>query len=254
MIHMYHVKNIQILTLIGLLFAIIFTPVSYASLKVNKLFQTANDYGNGSFTLTNSSKVKSYVKADIVKLETVNGELKKTPLTRDNFPLWDLAISPAKTVLYPGEIKDFSVKYLCQKDCDRSKDLVYQVRFVPVEPPKDESGQSVNLLFGVGPAYVIPARDSKIDYDLDYDKEKKTITLFNTGTSFLKMEVDGCPVTATNEAPSLKKMACRGVFYILSGRKKEFMLPENMLKFGSAKVTVVNHDQSYEKSHNISSL
>ncbi|WP_219811970.1 hypothetical protein [Vibrio jasicida] len=224
-----------------------------ANMRVENMFVISNEYGNGLISLTNSSANKMYVRADIIKLETVNGELKKTPLTRDNFPLWDLAVSPAKTVMNPGEIKDFSIKYLCQSNCDRSKDLVYQVQFVPVDPPKKVEGQSVSFRFGVAPAYIIPAQGSEIDYEFSFDKTNKVITLDNTGDGFLKMEVDGCPDTSSEVVPSVKKVACRGVFYILGGRKKEIFLKENMLKYG-AKVTVANHDQSYEKSHNISGL
>lgn len=225
-----------------------------ANIQVENMFVISNEHGNGLISVTNRSTSKQYVKADIIKLETVNGELKKIPLTRDNFPLWDLAVSPAKTVMNPGEIKDFSIKYLCQENCDRSKDLVYLVQFVPADPPQNIKGQTVNFRFGIAPAYIIPAENDEIDYELSFDKSKKMITVDNTkGTGVLKMEIDGCPATPSEVVPSVKKVSCRGVFHILGGRKKEFFLKENMLKYG-AKVTVANHDQSYEKAHNISGL
>lgn len=226
--------------------------IAEANIRVNKMLQTANEHGNGTFTLTNGGKGNLYVKAEITKLDTENGELKKIPLTRENFPLWDLAVSPSKTILHPGEIKDFSLKYLCQKDCDRTKDLVYQVTFLPVEPPKDSKGQSVGLRFGVAPVYILPAEESNVNYDFNYDDKSRTIKLTNNSNTFLKMEVDGCREESNNElAPT--ESACRAVFYSLAGRVRDIVLPKNMVEFG-AKVTVANHDQSYEKSHNISGL
>lgn len=254
---MFHVKKSAVLSAISgttLLFcSLLFSAQCNAALQVDKMFHTSNEHGNGTFTLSNNSSNRVYVKAEVVKLETVDGKLKKTPLTRDNFPLWDLAISPSKAVLNGGEVKDFSVKYLCENNCDRSKDRVYQIRFLPVPPPEDIKGQSIGFRFGVGPAYIIPSLESKVDYDFDYDNKEKKITLYNKGNGFLKMEVNGCPTTTTDTAPSVRKVACRGVFYILAGRKKEFVLPKSM-KNDSVKITVANYDQSYEKSHNIFDL
>ncbi|PSW16845.1 hypothetical protein C9I98_20025 [Photobacterium sanctipauli] len=104
--------------------------------QLDTLFQTSNENGNGIFTLTNTNNKSIFVQGEVLQIKTEKGEIKKVPLNRDNFMIWDLAVNPSKLRLLPGEVRDVAVKYLCQSNCDRSSDLVYQIRFSPVSPPK----------------------------------------------------------------------------------------------------------------------
>lgn len=209
---------------------------------VDSLFKSSNERGHGVFTVSNQGREPLYLTGEVSRIETQDGEIKKIPLTRDNFPLWDLALNPTKAVLQVGEVRDFSVKYLCETQCDRSEDLVYQIRFSPSVEASSNEGQQVSFLFGMAPYYVIPALKQKVDYEWDYQEEKKEININNTGNTFLKVELNQCRKQRTKEMSQ-----CRAVYYVLSGHHKTISLPEF---FDDAPITVkvANHDQSIEKT------
>ncbi|CAH1534392.1 conserved exported hypothetical protein [Vibrio owensii] len=232
-----------------------FNPIScslmlFSSIAVNSvsatptftldtLFKTSNENGNASFTLRNTQRENVFVKGEVLQVKVVDGEIKKIPLTRDNFPLWDLAINPAKLRLLPGEVRDVAVKYLCQKDCDRTKDLVYQIRFSPIAAPSDSNEQRVDIGFGMAPYYIIPALDPKVTYEWNYDEEKHEVRVNNTGNTYLKIEVDNC----NNKLRTVKN--CVAVYNVLAGRVLDIDLPDT-LKGKNVRVTVADHDQRYQ--------
>ncbi|WP_104038748.1 hypothetical protein [Vibrio jasicida] len=213
---------------------------------VDTLFKSSNKNGNEIFTVSNQGREALYLNSEVLRIELHDGEIKKVPLTRDNFPLWDLAVNPTKAVLQVGEVRDFTVKYLCETNCDRSEDLVYQVRFFPSTEVDGKQGQQVNFLFGMAPYYVIPALEQKVDYQWDYQASKRQIEVTNTGNTFIKVELSQC-----HEQQSAKEKAqCRVVHHILAQRHKVITLPET---FDDAPVSVrvANHDQSIEKTFNL---
>lgn len=206
---------------------------------LDSLLKSGNDDGHGSFTLTNSESETVYVKGEVVQIKVVDGDIKKIPLTRENFPLWDLSINPSKLRLLPGEVRDVAVKYLCQKDCDRSKDSVYQIRFTPVSAPEKIDGQKVVFAFGLAPYYVVPALTSEVDYDWSYDEDAHVVSVYNKGNTYLKIEFDNCNNNLR------KERRCRAVFNVLSGRKLDIKLEEG-LRGNNVNVTVADHDQRFE--------
>ncbi|MBY7710588.1 hypothetical protein JJB90_23830 [Vibrio alginolyticus] len=209
---------------------------------VDSLFKSSNERGHGVFTVSNQGREPLYLTGEVLRIETHDGEIKKVPLTRDNFPLWDLALNPTKAVLQVGEVRDFSVKYLCETQCDRSEDLVYQIRFYPSVEESSNEGQQVSFLFGMAPYYVIPALKQEVNYEWDYQPEKKEIHITNTGNTFLKVELSQC-----HKQRAKGKSQCRAVYHVLSKHHKTISLPAF---FDDAPITVkvANHDQSIEKT------
>lgn len=234
---------VKYIAVIILTFCTTMQALASPAFNVDSLFKSSNQKGHGIFTVSNQAEEPLYLNADVLRIEVQDGKIKKVPLTRDNFSLWDLALNPTKAVLQVGEVRDFSVKYLCEKQCDRSKDLVYQVRFYPsVEVSAKDKEQKVSFLFGMAPYYVIPALKQKVDYEWNYQKEKKKIQIHNTGNTFLKVELSQCDVQHTQNTSQ-----CRAVYHVLSGRNKTILLPEY---FDDAPISVkiANHDQSIEKT------
>ncbi|EJE8675977.1 hypothetical protein M5236_004704 [Vibrio parahaemolyticus] len=216
--------------------------VASPTFNVDSLFKSSNERGHGMFTVSNQGREPLYLTGEVLRIETQHGEIKKIPLTRDNFPLWDLALNPTKAVLQVGEVRDFSVKYLCETQCDRSEDLVYQIRFYPSVEDTINNGQQVSFLFGLAPYYVIPALKQKVNYEWDYQKEKHEIYINNTGNTFLKIELSQCHAQRAKG-----KSQCRAVYYVLSGRHKTISLPA-FFDDSPITVKVANHDQSIEKT------
>ncbi|MEI6858745.1 MAG: hypothetical protein V5788_02975 [Shewanella sp.] len=211
-----------------------------AALNLDTLFLSSNKNGNGIFTASNSTQAKEYIKVTVVKVDVQGNKLIKTPLTRDNFLEWDLVVNPAKTMLQPGESKNFAVKYLCKEDCFRETDSLYQVRFVPTAPPGDKEGTHVSIRFGMAPYYVIPATEQHVEYSLDINDDTHSVTIDNTGNTFLKVEFNACNVLL------MDNKNCRAVYQILAGRSRTIDLPDSMAG-KNVKVTVANHDQSIQE-------
>lgn len=211
--------------------------------QLDTLLLSANASGNGVFTVTSSAKETLYLEASVVKITMNNGEIEKVPLTRDNFPLWDVAVNPTKLVMRPGESKPVAVKYLCQSNCAREEDSVYQVRFTPaLEDSGGDNQQDVQFRFGLAPYYVIPALEQNVDYSWEYDEEKQEVAIHNTGNTMVKVEFDNC-----NNLDGMRTTSCRAVYPILAGRYKKIELPEG-LHGNNVQVKVANHDQSIERN------
>lgn len=226
-------------------FAVWTTQVLGASplFDIDSLLKPSNERGHGTFTITNEGGEPIYLTGEILRIETQDGEIKKTPLTRDNFPLWDLALDPTKAILQAGEVRDFSVKYLCESQCDRSQDLVYQIRFFPTVEEQTNKGQQVSFLFGMAPYYVIPALQQKVDYEWDFLEEDREIHIANTGNTFIQVELNQC-----HKQRNVKKASqCRAMYHVLSGRRKIITLP-TFFDDSPIVVKVANHDQSIEKT------
>ena len=214
---------------------------SFASptFTLDSLLKSGNEDGHGFFTMSNTQRETIYVKSEIFQIKVADGNINKIPLTRENFPLWDLSVNPSKLRLMPGEVRDVAVKYLCQKDCDRSKDSVYQIRFSPAEAPEKMDGQKVIFAFGLAPYYIVPALVSEVDYDWNYNKDSHTVSIYNKGNTYLKIEFDNCNNNLREER------RCRAVFNVLAGRKLDIKLEEG-LRGNNVNVTVADHDQRFE--------
>lgn len=231
----FQLLNLSILTA-GVLFHSII--VNAQTLSVDNLIKVGNDSGHGSFTLSNYQREAIYVDSEVLQIKVVDGQIKKIPLTRDNFPIWDLAVNPSKLRLLPQELRDVAVKYLCQTDCDRSRDLVYQVRFSPITPPEESDEQKVSFTFGVAPYYIVPALEPEVDYTWEYNEAAQIVRVRNTGNTYLKVEFDNC-----NDLSEVN--SCRATYHILAGRKMDIKLPEGV-QGNNVQVTVADHDQRNE--------
>lgn len=158
--------------LISTLFTLLACSQAHA-FAISDMLLVSNKDGNGVFTLSNNdNREPIFVLANVSQVKIANNKLQKVPLTKANFPLWDLAVSPGKTVLKSNESKNFAIKNLCEKNCDVVVDKVYQVNFIPqpythkdTDPEKDNK---VNFLFGFSPYYIIPATVFDVKYHIDY--------------------------------------------------------------------------------------
>ncbi|QEL43523.1 hypothetical protein [Vibrio parahaemolyticus] len=67
------------------------------------------------FTLTSTKGEPEYISGEIEQVSVEDGAIKKIKLTKDNLPIWDLALLPTKVILYPGEMRRVAVKKLMPK-------------------------------------------------------------------------------------------------------------------------------------------
>ncbi|HIF9081099.1 TPA: hypothetical protein ACX6NP_003960 [Photobacterium damselae] len=206
-----------------------------------------NDSGNGIFTVTSDLTRTEFINIEINKVLASENKIEKIPYTRENFPMWDLATSPGKLVLHPGEAKDVAVKFLCQKKCrNENSDLVYQVNFIPVnDPNKKDKKQKVSMLFGMAPYYIIPAKNPKYDYSYKFSKENKELTIKNSGNSYLNFNVDNCKDKNIPEGKD-----CSVNYHLLANRERKVKIPEHLISHSTI-LRVANHDESFLKKNHL---
>lgn len=208
--------------------------------SIDKMLLIAREDGNGVFTLTSSKTEPEYIKGSVSQVKVENGELEKVELTKDNLPLWDLALLPNKLILNPGERRRVSVKNLCQVNCyDLEKDKVYQVTFMPSVIDGDKKESRIGINYGYAPYYIVPARNANVDYEVKYNGSE--VYVENNGNTFFYIQFDNCkPNSVSNK--------CKQTNTILSGRKKTIKLAEGLQNVDSLSVKVANHDYSYNKN------
>ncbi|MEL7440300.1 MAG: hypothetical protein AAGJ58_17490 [Pseudomonadota bacterium] len=105
-------------------------PLSSHAIGIDNMMTFA-DNDKGHFTITNSEDYRQFIQVAMSKVTTQDGQLVKTPLTRNNLPDWDIAVRPARTVIDPRLQKNFEVSYQPKVGADKTKDHMYQVTFVP---------------------------------------------------------------------------------------------------------------------------
>ncbi|WP_299141287.1 hypothetical protein [uncultured Vibrio sp.] len=218
------------------------TSLSHA-FSIDKMLLISGEDGNGVFTLTSSKAEPEYIKGSVSQVKVENGELDKVELTKDNLPLWDLALLPNKLILNPGERRRVSVKNLCQVNCDNlEEDKVYQVTFMPSVIEGNNEKSKIGINYGYAPYYITPAKHSNIDYKVTYNGLE--VYVENNGNTFFYMQFDNCKPNSVNNQ-------CKQTNTILSGRKKTIKLAKGLQNVDSLSVKVANHDYSYNKKINI---
>ncbi|MFS1463014.1 hypothetical protein BCU30_017105 [Vibrio lentus] len=222
---------------------LLMTTFSSHAFSIDKMLLIAGEDGNGVFTLTSSKSQPEYIKGGVSQVKVENGELDRVELTKDNLPLWDLALLPNKIILNPGERRRVSVKNLCQANCDNlKKDKVYQVTFMPSIIDGDKKESRIGINYGYAPYYIVPAKVSNVDYKVKYSGSE--VYVENNGNTFFYIQFDNCK-------PNSVSQKCKQTNTILSGRKKAIKLAEGLQNVDSLSVKVANHDYSYNRSFTI---
>lgn len=199
-----------------------------------------------SFTVTNTANYRQFIQVGITQLDVKDGELVKTPYTRENIDDWSLAIRPARTVIEPKLSKLFQVEHTLPAVYAASRDHAYQLSFIPT--PYFEEGEpathSVKIAVGFAPIVIVPAKQDKpIQYQMRYNG-KGQMTLSNHGETYLRASLDACPANVADK----DKKTCSTVVYALSGRNLPITLPEGMKNSGKINVELSTHRFDYKKT------
>lgn len=211
-------------------------PLTSSAFTVDNMILVANKDNNGVLTITSNSKEPEYIKGFINKIDVVDGDIKKVKLTKDNLPLWDLALIPNKVILNPGERRRLSMKNLCKKNCEIGKDRVYQVVLLPTT--KDEEEESaVGINFGYAPVFIIPTSQPDISYDFSFKDGKLNVN--NKSNTMLYVQINNCTESLTKN--------CSESYTVVSGREKSFEVPAGVKNADSLKLRVASHDYSYDE-------
>ncbi|OCH16782.1 hypothetical protein A6E05_02835 [Aliivibrio sp. 1S165] len=226
----------------GLLLAALSPQLSYASIGINSMVEFA-EKGQGLFTISNVADYRQFLSVAVSSISVVDGELVKTPYTRENIDSWSLTVRPARTVIDPKLKKDFKLRYEAKASESAERDKMYQLTFVPT--PYFAKGEPethvMQIAIGFAPIFVVPAeKDQPLDYDVTYKGE--SIQLVNNGNSYLRAIFDACPESAKGDA----RKACSKVVYGLSGRNLTIPLPPEMQSASQIKAEFSTHNLTYK--------
>lgn len=211
-----------------------------SAFSVDKMILVSDEYNNGILTVMSTSSKPEYIGGFINKIEIIDGEINKVKLDKNNLPLWDMALIPNRIILNPGERRRIALKNLCQSNCNVGKDKMYQIVLMPVtEEGKEINSVGINL--GYAPVFIIPADKVKTEYKLSL--ANGILSAENNGNSLIYLNVDSC-------SDDFKKN-CSLNYTLLSGRKKNYSIPTEMIKNGLLKVKVANYDYSYNETEYI---
>ncbi|MGF1803882.1 hypothetical protein L4C31_01350 [Aliivibrio sifiae] len=221
-------------------------PLSANAFSVDTMVLVSDPAGNGVFTLTNNKSQPEYIKGEVSQVKVVNGNLNKVALTKDNLPMWDLAIVPTKFILNPGEQRRVAVKNLCQRNCKGlSYDKVYQIEFIPGQAPKEMKQSQIGIQMGYAPYFVVPAEQAKVKYDIQYNKGTGNLHINNQSNTFLYMQLDACQENKT-------MAGCKTTYTILAGRIRNIPLSDMFKEKDKLEVHIASHDYSYNENEYVS--
>lgn len=188
-----------------------------AAIEISSMFEII-EKDRTSFTVKNIDKHRIFLHIGMSQLRIVNGEIVKTPYTRENIDQWEITVRPAKTIIEPGFEKQIEVTYRCKTKCDDIIDEMFQLAVVPTPyfPEGKPNNNAVQVAIGFAPIVAVIKKDQTPNYKIKHLGE--TVEFTNLGTSLYKVVMDSCD--------DIK--ICRSQAKILPGRVLNFKLPEKM--------------------------
>jgi P pilus assembly chaperone PapD len=226
----------------SLLLAALCSYESVAAIGINSMVEFAHE-GEGTFTITNGEDFRQFISVAVSSIKIEDGELVKTPYTRENIDSWSLTVRPARTIIDAKLSKDFKVNYKPLASEPKDRDKMYQLTFIPTpyfakgEPAK----HAVQVAIGFAPVFVVPAeKDQPLSYDVTYDGQ--SIQLNNQGNSYIRAFFDACPASTKGKA----REACTKVVYAMSGRRLTVSLPPEMQAASKIKADISTHYLTYK--------
>lgn len=221
-------------------FVAIFGSISVNALTVDTMFLISDKTGNGVVTLTNDLDKTSFIKTSISEISTNgNGEIIRTPYTKDNIQQWRVMTTNPKLILEPGRAKDVGIRSLCYKvQCQAESDMVFSLVFEPAPYLKKGESQenAVQVNYGYSVIYVIPAKKSDMKYQVT--RKGTSLEIYNKGNTMLTFVIDRCNTD--------KVVDCRTQERVIAGRVKKFKLPDYMQSL-TVEASIYNHDESYKR-------
>ncbi|HIF9253994.1 TPA: hypothetical protein ACX6Q7_001300 [Photobacterium damselae] len=208
------------------------------AITIDTMLKISDDNGTGVFSVTNESKTPSFVKIKPAKVVVKeDGSIGKIEYTKENLLEWEVSLTQNKVIVEPLRTKNIGIRSLCSDGCNREKDTVFAVKFLPSPYSKDnEKKVSININYGYESLFVIPA--SKPEYKYTIERRGDDIYVKNTSNSFIRVLVDQCNKNVTEN--------CSRNSLILAGRNKKISLPVNARQ-NMIGLTVIGYDNSFYK-------
>lgn len=207
------------------------------ALSVDSMIKVSGQDPKGDYiSVKNDSDQPIFVKTELSELLANNEE---RIFSRDNLMGWTVTLDPSLFILDPGETRAVRLTPLTAPE-SRLRDEVYGVAFIPqASMTQQASNEQLNIQVGFKSYYIVPAKESKMDYDLNYDRKSGELTLVNRGNTLLLAELDQC----TKDHQASPDKPCSTTFLAIVGRTKKYIVPA-WLRKEKMNFTVLNHDKT----------
>ncbi|AWK84141.1 hypothetical protein BST98_19380 [Photobacterium damselae] len=224
---------------------IVLSSLSWFSnaMTIDTMLKISDDNGTGVFSITNDLDDPSFIKIKPAKIVSDgNGNLKRIEYTKNNFDEWEISLTQSKVIVEPQRVKNIGVRSLCSEGCDRSKDTVYALKFLPTPYTKDgEKKKSVTINYGYEALFVIPAK--KPEYKYNIKRVGDDILFENRGNSLIRVSINQCN--------GKRKSSCSRSVVVLSKRNKKILLPVNARQ-DVLSLEILGYDNSFYKKSTLS--
>ena len=107
---------------------------SASAMMIDKMELIAKGDNNNFYTLTNNTEIPMFITTQVTELDISTKGIVETPYTAKNIADWKINVNPAKFVLMPNQSTIAYVnvnKCADGKACQRNKDAVFNIGFVP---------------------------------------------------------------------------------------------------------------------------
>ncbi|MGR5369132.1 hypothetical protein [Photobacterium damselae] len=208
------------------------------ALTVDTMLKISDDNGTGVFSISNDLDEPSFIKIKPSKIiVTPDGNIKRELYTESNMLDWEIALTQMKVILDPKRVKNIGVRSLCSEGCDRSKDNVFALKFLPSPYRKDgQKKSSVSINYGYEPLFVIPAREPVYKYTIE--RIDNNIKVNNKSNSLIRVFVNQCNGKIKSD--------CSKNIIVLAGRNKRVSLPVNARQ-NELNLNIMGYDNSFYK-------
>lgn len=226
----------------GLLLMVFCSFSSMSTIGINSMVEFTQD-GDAQFTISNGDDYRQFISVAISSIKIEDGELVKTPYSRENINTWSLTAHPARTVIDAKRSKDFKLTYQPLPSDSEERDKMYQISFIPTPyfTEGDPAKHRVQVAIGFAVYVIVPAQtDQPFDYDVTYNGD--SIQLNNHGNSYIRAYFDACPDSVKGDS----RKACSKVMYAMPGRRLNVPLTEEMQKKAFIKAELSTHYLTYK--------
>lgn len=234
---------ILILILVCQLFAPAF------AMSIDKMVLVAKEKGSNYYKLTNNTSAPMFITSTITEEKITRDGVQEMLYTADNIDQWKINLSESEFVLMPNESK---IVYVNQNQCPnkqvctRARDDVFSIGFVPTlyTPKGEKTPDSVGIIFGFAPSFILPATEQRVDYTYKIQKgsEHDYLIIDNTGNTMLTVIIDQC------RQPGADVKNCSTYRQLYSGRSGKIPLPERY-QGGELQLKILNGPETYLKDY-----
>ena len=219
------------------------------AMGIDKMVLVARDKDANFYKLTNNTAAPMFITSTITEEKISKNGIEEVLYTADNIDQWKINLSESEFVLMPNESKVVYVnanECADKKACQRTVDDVFSISFMPAlyTPKGEKANDSVGIIFGFSPSFILPAHKQNIDYSykIQNGNENDYLLIENTGNTMLTVMINQCA------QPGADPTDCSTYRQLYAGRTGKIPLPQRYQR-GKMKLKILNGTETYVKDY-----